>query len=591
TVTVTVNPVNDAPVVVDDVAQIDEDSDITLDVLANDSDAENDVLTISSASADVGTVNIVNNMLAYSPQANYFGTVLINYSVEDGQGGLSSGQATLTVNSVNDLPVTMPESIIINEDQSITIDVLANDTDADGDALTLSSVSAENGSASISAGKIAFQPVANFYGTTTVNYTVSDGNGGSVSDVVDVTVLSVNDVPMALDDNASTDEDTPIYIDVLANDSDEDGDTLTISNASVSEGSIAIDQGQLLYTPVLNGGGSVTASYTISDANGASASANIVILIGNVNHLPVANLDTITTAEDTQVSIDVLANDTDIDGDELTLTSVSAPSGNAVINQGKVDFTPQSDFYGVVTLAYSIADVMGQTATGSVQVTVTPVNDSPVAVNDSASTSEDTSIQIDVITNDLDIDGDTLSLKSVSPSIGTASIEGNKVLFVPASNFFGTATIDYTIEDEAGLTASAQVTVDVGSTNDLPVALDDSATTNEDVTVMVDVLNNDSDSDGDTLTLVSATSNTEEATVSIVNNQLSIVPVQDFHGEIAIDYQLTDGNGGNASATLELTIVAVNDQPVSVADSVTTAEDTQITINVLANDSDVDGDT
>ena len=178
-------------------------------------------------------------------------------------------RSSITVNAVNDGPVALDDTASVDEDSSVVIGVLANDSDLDGDALSVTSASAGNGSVSIRPdGSLDYTPNSNFNGTDTVTYTISDGNGGTDTATVSITVNAVNDGPVALDDTASVDEDSSVVIGVLANDSDLDGDALSVTAASAGNGSVSIrPDGSLDYTPNSNFNGTDTVTYTISDGN------------------------------------------------------------------------------------------------------------------------------------------------------------------------------------------------------------------------------------------------------------------------------------------------------------------------------------
>ena len=240
-----------------------------------------------------------------------------------------------------------------------------------------------------------------------------------------------------------------------------------------------------------------------------------------------------------------LGNDSDIDGDSLTVTSASAANGSVSINvDGTIDYTPDANFNGTDTISYEIADGNGGTSTASVTVTVNAVNDGPVAADDSATTNEDTAVIIDVLSNDSDIDGDTLSVTSASAANGFVAINVDGTLeYTPNANFNGTDTISYEIVDGNGGTSSASVTVTVNAVNDGPVASDDSASTNEDVAVTIDVLSNDSDIDGDSLTVTSASAANGSVTIN-VDGTLEYTPNANFNGTDTISYEIADGNGG-----------------------------------------------
>src|SRR6266498_112822 len=166
----------------------------------------------------------------------------------------------------------------------------------------------------------------------------------------------------------------------------------------------------------------------------------------------------------------------------LTLVTVSGTNGTAVILPGSTNvlFTPATNFNGTATIGYSISDGQGGTASALITVTMSAAQDPPVAVNDFTNTVEDVSVTIQPLVNDSDVDGDTLTITTVSPTNGTASIVGTNVLFTPPTNFVGTATIGYSNSDGHGGSASALITVTVSAVNDPPVAANDLTNTVED---------------------------------------------------------------------------------------------------------------
>ncbi|EKO3871020.1 tandem-95 repeat protein, partial [Vibrio harveyi] len=595
TVAVTVNPVNDAPVAVNDAVSTDEDTAVTIDVLTNDSDLENDQLTITNASvpAEQGTVTIVDGKLVFTPAENFNGDATISYTISDGQL-TDDATVAVTVNPVNDAPVAVNDTVATDEDTAVTIDVLANDSDPENDQLTITnaSVPAEQGTVTIVDGKLVFTPAENFNGDATISYTISDGQLTDDATVA-VTVNPVNDAPVAVDDTVTTDEDTAVTIDVLANDSDPENDTLTITAASVpaEQGTVAIVDGKLVFTPAENFNGDATISYTISDGQ-LTDDATVAVTVNPVNDAPVAVNDAVSTDEDTAVTIDVLANDSDPENDTLTITVASVPAeqGTVAIVDGKLVFTPAENFNGDATISYTISD--GQlTNDATVAVTVNPVNDAPVAVNDTVATDEDTAVTIDVLANDSDPENDQLTITnaSVPAEQGTVTIVDGKLVFTPAENFNGDATISYTISD-GQLTDDATVAVTVNPVNDAPVAVNDTVATDEDTAVTIDVLANDSDPENDQLTITNASVPAEQGTVAIVDGKLVFTPAENFNGDATISYTISDGQLTD-DATVAVTVNPVNDAPVAVDDTVATDEDTAVTIDVLANDSDPENDT
>jgi len=283
----------------------------------------------------------------------------------------------------------------------------------------------------------------------------------------------VNNDPVAVDDSTTTDEDTPVVINVLANDTDPDGDTITVSEYDVTSaegGTVSCTTaGLCTYTPPLDFNGTDTFTYTISDGNGGTDTATVTVTVNPINDPPVAVDDSVTTSEDTPVTIAVTANDTDVDGtiDPATVTVVSGPTDGSVSVDpvsGDVTYSPDADYHGTDSFTYTVKDNDGATSNvATVTVTINPVNDPPVAVDDAVTTEEGTAVVINVLTNDSDPDGDTLTVSNYD----VTSAEGGTVdcttaglcTYTPPAGFNGTDTFTYTISDGRGGTDTATVTV------------------------------------------------------------------------------------------------------------------------------------
>ncbi|MCK5828267.1 tandem-95 repeat protein, partial [Candidatus Bipolaricaulota bacterium] len=346
-------------------------------------------------------------------------------------------------------PIVQDDSASTDEETAVTISVLMNDNDPDGDSLSVQSATQpSNGSVVNNGTGVTYTPNIDFNGIDSFTYTISDGNGGTATANVSVTVVGINDVPIAQDDSASTDEEASITIPVLANDADPDGDSLSIqSTTQPANGSVVGNGTSITYTPDIDFNGIDSFTYTISDGNGGTATANVSIAVALVNDPPVAQSDSDSTSEDTAVTISVLANDSDPDGDTLSVQSATQPSNGSVVNNGtSVTYIPDVDFHGVDSFTYTVSDNNGGIATANVSITVAAVNDRPVAQDDSASTDEEDSITIPVLANDSDSDGDALSIQSTTqPTHGSVVNNGTSVTYTPSANFNGSDSFTYTI--------------------------------------------------------------------------------------------------------------------------------------------------
>ena len=349
-----VTPENTAPVATNDSTKTECGTPVSINVLGNDTDADGDALTITSFTQPAnGTVTRgANGALIYTPNAGAACGVddVFTYTISDGQGGTSTATATVSIDPANTAPVANDDSATTTVGQSVTLNSIANDSDADGDTLTITNVSdPANGTAVINGGQIVYTPDPGFIGTDTFTYTISDGNGGTATATETVTVTGPANVdPAAQDDSATTPLNTAVVINVLNNDSTNSGSgELTISSVETPQnGTASIVNGQIVYTPNAGFTGTDRFTYTITDSNGETATATATVVVTDVtlptNNAPAATNDSTTTVCGSPVTIDVLGNDSDADGDVLAVTSFTQPANGTVTRgpNGALIYTP-----------------------------------------------------------------------------------------------------------------------------------------------------------------------------------------------------------------------------------------------------------
>ncbi|MDF5330557.1 tandem-95 repeat protein, partial [Vibrio parahaemolyticus] len=600
-VTVTVTPVNDSPVAVDDTVSTQEDTVVTIDVLPNDSDVDGDKLSIQSASVPEaqGKVEIVEGKLVFTPAENFNGDAEITYTVTDGQL-TDEAKVTVTVNPVNDAPIIKVDAVeSITEDAVNTDTVVATltvrDTDTPEDQLTVSLENNSNGYFVLvgdevkltQAGVDAVNNDELNLKDLTISASVSDGVNPTANDSDSLIVNRVNDAPVAKDDIATTQEDTTVTIDVLPNDSDVDGDKLSIQSASVPEaqGKVEIVDGKLVFTPAENFHGDAEITYTLTDG-ALTDQATVNVTVNAVNDTPVveSNLADQTLAEDfTPYTIDLNTAFSDVDNVDGELTfSVSGNSNVLVsIENGIATISPTADWNGSEILTFKATDPSGESISQTVNFTVAPVAD---IVADKATVVEDTPTIIKVLGNDTFEGGDqVVSLDTNNgPANGTVSVNPDgSVTYTPNDNYHGTDSFTY-IVTSGGVSESTTVNVDVTPVNDAPVAKDDIATTQEDTAVTIDALPNDTDADGDKLSIESASVPKEQGTVEVVDGKLVFTPAENFNGDAEITYTVTDGQLTD-EAKVTVTVNPVNDAPTIKVDAVESiTEDAVNTDTVVA---------
>ena len=282
--------INTSPIATLTSATLEEDSSVILDVLANATDVDGDTLAIGSFTQGTNgsiTLNSENNELIYTPISNYNGIDSFTYTISDGNGGTITKTVDLTINAINDIPVATIISGAVDEDNSLILDVLAGASDVDGNTLSISEFTqGTNGIITLNENnELIYTPNANYNGTDTFTYTLSDGNGGTVTKTVDLTINAINDIPVATIISGAVDEDNSLILDVLAGASDVEGDTLTISEFTQgANGAVTVNENDdLIYTPNTHYSGSDSFTYTISDGNGGTVIETINMTI---NPLP-----------------------------------------------------------------------------------------------------------------------------------------------------------------------------------------------------------------------------------------------------------------------------------------------------------------
>ena len=617
TVTLTVNPVSDAPVAVNDSYTANEDIPlvvVTPGVLGNDTDIDGGTL---SASVGTGPLNGMlllnaNGSFNYEPNSNYNGSDSFTYQANDGTTSSNTATVTITINQVNDAPSAIDDSYSTNEDTPLTIaipGVLGNDTDVEGGTLTaIAGTPSSNGSLALNAdGSFTYTPNANYNGSDSFTYHASDGATNSNDATVAITINEVEDAPVAIDDSYTTDEDTPLTIaapGVLANDTDVDGETLTVvPGTGPANGTLTLNaDGSFTYTPNANYNGSDSFTYQANDGTTSSNAATVNITVNGVVDVPVATNDSYSTNEDTPLTIaapGVLANDTGVEGALTVVPGTGPTNGTLTLNaNGSFTYTPNANYNGSDSFTYQANDGTTSSNVATVAITVTPVIDVPVAANDSYSTNEDTPLTIaapGVLTNDTGVDGALTVVPGTGPTNGTLTLNANgSFTYTPNANYNGSDSFTYQANDGTTNSNVATVTITITPVIDAPVAANDAYSTNEDTPLTIaapGVLTNDTGVEG-ALTVVPGTDPTNGTLTLNANGSFTYTPNANYNGSDSFTYVANDGTTNSAPATVTLTVTPVNDLPVAQDDSYAVNEDTPLTIAVpglLTNDTDVEG--
>ena len=473
-------------------------------VLANDTDADGDSLSAALVGGPAhGSVTLnADGSFVYTPTPLYFGTDTFTYQANDGQTNSATATVTITVNHVNHPPVANNDSYSINEDTTLNVlsatGVLANDSDVDGDPLTATvMVGPAHGSLTLNPdGSFSYTPALNYNGPDSFTYKPNDGTVDGNIATVNITVIAVNDPPVAVNDSYSVLEDGVLNVSapgVLANDSDVDSPVITaVQIAGPSHGTLTLNaDGSFTYTPTPLYNGPDSFTYQASDGALNSPTATVNITVRAVNHQPIANDDNYSINEDTTLNVSaglgVLANDTDADGDTLTASVISTTThGSLTLNSdGSFSYKPATNYNGTDSFTYAANDGLTNSASATVHITINPVNDAPVAANDSYTTAEDTVLTVNaatgVLANDSDVDGDTMTAILVANATnGTVTLNGDgSFTYTPNTNYNGSDSFTYKANDGKVDGNTATVSINVTAVNDPPVAVNDSYSVNE----------------------------------------------------------------------------------------------------------------
>lgn len=629
TVTITINPINDAPTVpsTQSVAT-NEDTAVSFE-LNTGSDIEGSTLTYTKltdpASGTLVCTGGTSQNCTYTPVLDFIGSVSFTYRVSDGALNSNTATVTITVTNTNDSPVIGTDQTFATNEDTLVNFTLNNATDIDVPAQTLQYIvisAPTNGTLSncITTGSYStdltctYTPNANFFGTDSFTYKTYDGVSQSNNvATVTINVAAINDAPVvAANQNLATSEDTLLNFNISpATDVDIPAQTLsykvitaptngTLTNC-ISTGSFSTDL-SCTYTPNSNYNGS--DSFTVQAYDSVTTSITnqtINITVNAINDAPtLASTQSVSTNEDTVLNFNLNAG-SDVEGSTLSYIKLTDPSAGTLSCAGGTSractYTPATNFNGDVSFTYKVNDGSLDSNTSTVTITVAPVNDAPtVASTQTVTTNEDTAITFDLNAGS-DIEGSSLTyVKLTNPASGTLTCTGGtsrSCTYTPAANVNGSVSFTYNVSDGALSSNTATVTINITAVNDAPtVASTQTVTTNEDTALTFD-LNAGSDTEGATLTYLKLT-NPASGTLTCTggtSRSCTYTPAANINGSVTFTYNVSDGSLSSNTATVTINITPVNDAPTLAAtQSVSTNEDTVLNFNLTAG-ADVDGDT
>jgi gliding motility-associated-like protein len=555
--------------------------DVAKGIILVGTDPENDVLSYAILSNPVhGTLSGTAPNLTYTPAANYNGTDAFTFRVSDGIYNSTTGTISITVAPINDTPVANGKNVTTNEDTSLPITLTGSDIE--GSALTYSIVTApQHGTLTGSAPNVTYIPTANYNGSDFFTFKVNDGTIDSAPANVSITITAVPDAPVTNDQNVTVIEDTPKTITLMG--TDVDGDALTYSIiANPTHGTLSGTIPNLTYTPALNYNGVDEFKFRVNDGTTNSNTATVSITVDPINDAPVANDQSVTVTEDVAKAITLTGSD--IDGNPLTYELVSPSPAHGVLTGTAPNllYTPAANFNGSDEFFFRVKDGILYSGTAKVSITVTAINDAPVANSQTITLAEDTPTSVILIGSD--VDGNAISYSIVtSPGHGTLTLNGTSpnITYTPALNYNGPDNFTFRVNDGAVNSNTATVTITVSPVNDAPVANGQSVTVTEDIAKAVTLTG--SDIDGNTITY-SVVVGPSHGVLSGSAPNLTYTPTLNYNGPDEFTFKVNDLSVDSNIATVSITITAVNDQPVANNQSLTISEDVTTPIILTGND-------
>ena len=588
-------PPNIAPTSSNGVASTLEDTPLN-GTLPSATDADGDLISYAKrADPAHGTLTVnANGSFSYNPAGNYSGADQFSFSVSDNKGGSNTYTESLTITAVNDPPVAINATTSGNEDTPITGTVVANDVDSA--TLSYSVVAGPtHGSVTLAAnGGYTYTPNLDFNGSDSFTFRANDGLLNSNTATVAITVIAVNDAPVvvnAIPDQGAT-AGTAFNFVVAANAfSDPEGSALsysaTLLNGAALPAWLTFNPGTRSFagTPAAADVATLDVKVTASDGSLSATDTFFLVVSIQANRPPIASGGSANAVEDTVLN-GTLPVASDPDGDAVSyLKAINPAHGAVVVNaNGSFTYTPNADYNGSDSFTFSVNDGKGGSNTYTESLTITAVNDAPVAANGSAAGNEDTPIAGAALASDVDTFALIFSVVS-QPANGAVAMAGNgSYTYTPNLNFSGNDSFTFRANDGTSNSNTATISITVTAVNDAPVATPGTLIGNEDTAMAATALATDVDSA--TLTFAVVNQPAHGSVSMAANGGFVYTPSLNFNGTDTFTFRANDGLADSNAATISITVNAVNDAPVANNGSAIGNEDTPIAGTLAAVDVD-----
>jgi gliding motility-associated-like protein len=547
-------------------------------------DAENDPLIYSILSQPAhGTLSGTAPNITYTPNLNYNGGDSFTFRVNDGiYNSDLPGTVTINVQAVNDLPIANNQSVTTSEDVAKAVTLTASDVDAN--ALTYIVITPPaHGSLTGTGANLTYTPSLNYNGSDSFTFRANDGTANSNTATVSITITPVNnDAPIANNQSVTVQEDVPKPI-VLTG-TDPDGEAITFSIVTPpAHGTLSGSGANVTYTPTLNYSGADSFTFRATDGTLISATATVSITITAQNDAPIASNQNVVYDINTPKNITLIGSDPD--GDPLIFIILTLPTNGILTGTGaNVTYTPGVGFTGNDSFTFRVNDgtLNSNIATVSLALDVLG-NNAPVANDQTVNMIED--VPTGTVLDATDVDGDALTYTiTIPPTHGTVNLVGANVTYTPTLNYNGSDGFSFRANDGIENSNMATVTINISAAGDPPVADSQSLTLAEDTPTPVNLTGNDPDGDAITFLIISTPAH---GTLTGAGANRIYTPNQNYYGSDSFTFNVNDGTSNSNTATVSLTITALNDDaPIANDQSVTTEEDIAKAITLTGNDPD-----
>ena len=538
-------------------------------------------LTYTATNPLNGSINIVDSNLTYTPAVNYLGVESFTYQAW--VNGIASAPATIriTVSGSNDAPVANNQNLDLNEDSSINGILIASDLD--GDPLTYSiTAQPTHGFISGSLPNFTYTPNPNYFGSDSFSFKANDSHLDSNIATITLAIQSINDVPLADSREFTTQMGIALPITLTGSDIENSPLTFTVLG-NPSNGILSGSTPNLVYTPNAGYSGSDSFTYTTSDTLAISQAATVTINITAVNQPPIANNQSVSTNEDNDLLISLTGSDPE--SQPVTYTILTQPSHGTLIGTAPlITYHPTANYFGSDSFTFKVSDNLTDSNVATVTITVNAVNDAPVANNLVINTSVNQAFGF-VLTGS-DIENNPLTFVVVSnPQHG--SLTGNlpNLTYTPTSNYSGSDSFSYRVNDGTVDSATATVSITITSTNLPPVANSQDITMSEDTTIPIVLTGSDPEGSPITFSFVYPTSH---GSFFGTPPNMTYDPYDNYFGTDYFIFRVWDGVQWSQAATVNIVISAVNDAPRALSQTVQTPKN--VFVDIQLTGTDVDGD-